>query len=292
MFRKRPLVVIFAFAAFTLILFSNLNLRSNKVQPPAFYCNDPNPFVGVQNCSFCHNGVPSYDSTNFILQMGTDSSSMSNVLSGVTTYTPGTQYFMRVKGTTPSPVYGFELTADDTSNTGTDVTNFAILNPTNTSLLSVSYNFVAHHNATNNNEWTFMWTAPTNYQGLVTFYYAGNDGVAGDTTGGDHIFLASKSISSSGANGISSPVDKVNLLRVFPTIFENQIQISFGLNVNSKVQGTIVDLNGRVIRNILDEGLMAGSFNRNFDLSGLQAGVYLVKIQVGEAFTVSKIVKV
>jgi len=286
--KKRPFILFFALAVFMFILLLNTALKSNRAQPPVFYAN--NPPINL-NCAFCHSCTPSTDSSNFVLQMGADTSSLSEVISGVTTYTPGVIYYLRLTGTQPSANYGFELTAEDTTNTGTTVTNFAILNSANTTLLSLGYNFVAHHNASRNNQWTFTWTAPTAYQGVVTFYYVGNDGNGDNQQSGDQIYLMSKKIKVAGPGGISDIQDKLNGLSVFPAIFDQHIQISFNLKENARVQCSVIDLNGREVKSILDEGLSAGSFNRSFDLSGLSSGVYLVKIQVGDAFTVNKIVK-
>ena len=290
MIRKRPLVVFFAFAAFALILFSNTFLRSERVNPPAFYAN--NPPLNL-NCASCHACVPSHDSTNFVLEMGLDTSSLTEVISGITTYTPGVLYYLRINATKPSSDYGFELTAEDSANSGTAVTSFTVLNSANTIIQTIGSSYISHHNANSNNQWTFQWTAPAAYTGLITFYYVGNDGNGDDLQSGDQIYLMTKEIRAHwGATGVEEIGDKLNALSVFPSVFDQHVEISFDLKQNAKVEGSIVDLNGRVVKSILDEGLMAGSFNRNIDLSGLQAGVYLVKIQIGEAFTVRKIVKV
>ena len=286
---KRPLVIFLSVASFVLFLFCNMNLRSNKVQPPAYYANEPNPFGPIQNCSFCHNGVPSTDSTNFILQMGTDSSALTNVVGGATTYTPGLQYFLRVRGTVASPVYGFELTALDSTNTSGSVTNFAILNPVNTVL--VVQKFVTHNNADSNNEWTFTWTAPSSYIGPVTFYYAANDGVDGDTVGGDHIFLVKKTIYGVAPNGINNLSSSMNSLSVFPTVVNHDIQVAMNLKEATKLEYTLLDLNGRVVQSLLNENAAAGDVNHTFNLSNLAAGVYMLKIQAGDSYEVRKLVK-
>ena len=294
---KRPVILFFAFVAFLLILFSTTNLKSYKVEPPGFYCNDPNPYQSPLNCTFCHSSFPAFhDSTNFILQMGTDTLSLSNVVSGATTYTPGVKYFLRMIATSPSAVHGFELTAvdstrDSLTGQGVEVTNFAILNPLNTSLLSTTYNFVTHHNADSNRVWTFTWTAPTTYNGPVTFYYAGNAGVDTDTNYGDSIFVATKTIAWSGLAGVAQIENELNLLSVFPTVFDQQVQVSFNLKQNAMVTGNVIDINGRVVKSILHENLGIGNFNRSFNLSDLAPGMYLIKLQVGDAYTARKIIK-
>ncbi len=297
MFKKRPLILFLSFTAFLLVLFSTTDLKSHKVQPPGYYCDDPNPYQSPLNCTFCHSSFTAFhDSTNFILQMGTDTQSLTEVFSGVTTYTPGVKYFLRMIATSPSAVHGFELTAvdstmDATAGEGVEVTNFAILNPINTSLISTTYNFVAHHNADSNRVWTFTWTAPTTYEGPVTFYYAGNAGVDTDTNSGDSIFVAHKTVGWSGLAGVGSIENQLNALSVFPTLFDEHIQVSFNLKKNCMVIANLIDLDGKVVKGMLHENLSAGGFNRSFNLSGLSAGVYLVKLQVGDSYAVRKIVK-
>jgi hypothetical protein len=294
---KRPLIVFFAFAAFLLILFSSTNVKSYKAGPPAYYCNDPNPYNPTLNCTYCHSSFTAFhDSTNFIFQMGTDTQSLTEVFSGVTTYTPGVKYFLRMIATSPAAVHGFELTAEDTTRDatpteGTEVTNFAILNPVNTILLSTTYGFVTHKNADSNRVWTFTWTAPTTYEGPVTFYYAGNAGVDTDTNIGDSIFVATKTIAWSGLTGVPQINGNLNLLSIFPTVFDGRIQVSFNMKERATVQGTIINLNGQLVKSILNEELNPGNFSGSYDLSNLAAGVYLLKLQTGDAFAVRKIVK-
>ena len=139
--KKRPLILFFGFAAFLLLMFANMGVKSYKIQPPTFYCNDPNPYTSTLNCTYCHSSFTAFhDSTNFILQIGTDTQSLSEVISGVTTYTPGVKYFLRMNATSPSAVHGFEITAVDSTNDvnpgqGLEVTNFAILNSVTTALI-------------------------------------------------------------------------------------------------------------------------------------------------------------
>ena len=289
MFKKRPVILMFAFVVFAAVMLSHTFLISERVQPPAFYANNPPLSL---NCASCHACVPSGDSTNFVLEMGLDSSNMTEIISGVTTYTPGTKYFMRMNATKPSSVYGFELTAEDSANSEAGVSSFAVINSVNTALATIgTSNYISHHNADSNNRWTFYWTAPATYTGLVTFYYCGNDGGPTDVQQGCQIYIFTKEIRAQWNVGIADISNKLNSLSVFPTVFDQHIQVSFELKENAKVEGTIVDLNGRVVKTILDEGLSAGNFNRSFDLSGLSAGLYLVKLQIGDAFIVRKIVK-
>jgi hypothetical protein len=296
-YSKRPLVLFLGFVAFLLVLFSSTNVKSYKVQPPAYYCNDPNPYGPPLNCTFCHSSFSAFhDSTNFILQMGTDTQSLTEVITGTTKYTPGVTYFMRMIATSPAAVHGFELTAVDTTNDATategqEVTNFAILNPVTTALAAVTYNFVSHHNADSNRVWTFTWTAPTTYEGPVTFYYAGNAGVDTDTNIGDSIFVANKTIGWSGLSGINQIGNQLSGLSVFPTVFENHVQVSFTMKENAQVQATVIDMSGQVVKTIFNESLSPGSFNRSVDLSGLAQGIYMVRVQIGNGYAVSKIVK-
>ncbi len=286
---KRTLVVLSAFVVFAGILLMHTTVMSNKAQPPAFEAN--NPPVNT-NCAFCHACVPSHDTTNFILEIGADTSNMSPIVSGVTTYAAGQQYYMRVTGTQNSGDYGFELTAEDSLNKGDSVSAFAVLNAATTAYQRISgYGFVSHHNANSTNQWTFTWTAPANYAGPITFYFAGNDGNNNNDDAGDQIYLLTKKIWGQTSVGINSVNADVNSFCAFPAAFTQSINLSFNLKQTGHVRGSIINLNGQVIQQILDEDMSAGNYNRAFNLSNLASGMYLVKIETGLNSAVTKVVK-
>jgi hypothetical protein len=270
------------------LLLTHNDLKSTQSQPPAGYANQPpNPV----NCTYCHACVASYDSTNFLLKWGLDTSSLAPLITGQT-YIPGTKYYLRISATTPSATYGFELTTQDSSGSGTTVNNFARLNTSNTSIVTnAAGTFMGHKNANTNNEWTFTWTAPTVYKGAVTFYYAGNDGNGSDTEFGDQIYLMKKTLFPDLTSNVNNIEDHLTALNVFPSVFSQQINVAFEIKHHTRVEGQIINMSGQVVKTLISEDLNAGKFAQTYDLSSISQGIYLLKLKAGEAYSVTKIVK-
>jgi hypothetical protein len=297
--RKQLIILLFAVLSFFIILFSSRDISSLQLQPPTGFANNPpGPFnTGPLSCVYCHTGVPHHDSTNFILEMGVDTSSLATVISGLTTYRPGETYMMRVTGTRHSVVYGFELTAEDTLTNGANVGNFALLDTVNTSEnTSAGCTYMGHHNASSVNQWTFTWTAPAEaaYEGKIIFYYVGNDGSGPSNNQPsccDSIFVVTKTISWDGLSAINPIDSRISGLLVFPSVSAQDFQVSFNLKENAKVGMEIVAMTGQVVKTLLNENLGEGHFNRSFNMESLAAGIYMIKLNVGDAYVVRKIVK-
>ena len=286
-------------------MFSQTKVVSNLAQPPSWYANDP-PQASDCSSPSCHGGgVTTFDTTKFDLKMGLTQAGLASVVSGVTTYVPGTTYFMSVSATGPSASYGFELTAQyDSTDAGTLVDTFALLTgSTTTSLQSVhkqgtttytnkSY-YVGHRNANSTNSWTFKWTAPTVYSGPIKIYYAGNYANGnGNADAGDHIYNALKIINVAGPNtAINEIGNKLDKLSAFPSLMNDHLTIAFDLKESSMVNISMMTITGQIVKNMADESMGQGAFQRTFNMNGVAPGLYLVKVQIGNDFAISKVVK-
>ena len=67
--------------------------------------------------------------------------------------------------------------------------------------------------------------------------------------------------------------------------------MSFNLNETSKVSAQLYSLDGKEVQELMNEKVTNGDFNRPFDVSALPAGIYLMKLNVGDASVTQKIVK-
>jgi hypothetical protein len=274
-------------------IFGSVKLNSEKIQPPPGYTGNPPAY---QDCSYCHpHSGPINDSMAFGLTIGPDTSHLASFTSGVTTYTPNQVYYLRVQATHVRPVYGFELSANDTAGNSLDIGSFAILDSTNTSLSTIDGygTYVGHRNANQNNQWTFTWTAPAAYFGPITFYWAGNDANGDDAVppNGDTIYLAQKTITASPGASVNEISNDLTDLRIFPTVCSGNFQLEFNVVSNSNVTGKLLNMKGEVLWQMMDETLSPGSYSRNVSLDGQASGIYLVKIQTGTACFVKKIIK-
>jgi len=296
---NRRILLAFSVSFFLFLMVCKTSVHSTSLRPPAGYAN--NPPVSV-NCAYCHTSTPSHDTTNFIFKIGTDTNNLSEIISGVTHYTPGQTYVIRLTGTRTSVAYGFELTAEDTLNGGYNVVdNFAVIDTLNTATITDQVsNYITHHNAATtalgNNQWTFTWVAPSPgaYQGPITFYYSCNDGSGPSSNQPsccDQIYIGSKKIYANPVNGINDLNSKIASLSIFPALFAHNVEVGFELKANEHVSADIISVPGRVIKSVIDKELEAGKFNYSFDLSTLASGIYLFKIKAGDAFEVRKIVK-
>jgi Reeler domain/Secretion system C-terminal sorting domain len=286
-YRQALIAVFIAVFILTQVL-PTFQLKSNSPQPPANYANNPPDNL---NCTYCHTGVPIHDSTNFVLSIGTDTSNFTTLTSG-TTYQLNQVYYLRMQANKVHPRYGFELTAQDASNSGTDIGSFTVLNNSNTSFVNTGTGlYVAHKNADANNQWTFKWTAPATNIGPITFYWAGNDANGDTTQEGDSIYVVKKTISATpGAaiNNISSVLTNIN---ISPAVCSTNLQLQFEVLNRANVQAQIIALNGALIQTVLNENLSAGTFHHVVDVNSLAAGIYLLKVQAGDGFAVKKFIR-
>lgn len=302
---KKFTIVLAASLVFGLAMLSNLSVTSNRAQPPAWYVNDP-PQASDCGTPGCHGGgVTTFDSTKFDLQMGLTQATMTSVYNGVTTYVPGTTYYMSVTATGSSPRYGFEITAQyDSTDAGTLVDTFALLSGTTTTSLSMTQKgvtanyvnnsiYVGHRNASTVNTWTFQWTAPTVYNGPITFFYAGvyaNGNNNNDA--GDHVYSATKTITPAATNvGMNEIYNKLSNLSAYPTLMNDHLTVAFSVREASIVNISLVSLQGQTVRSFASESATVGNFRHSYDVNDLAAGLYFVKVQIGDNYAVSKVVK-
>jgi len=66
----------------------------------------------------------------------------------------------------------------------------------------------------------------------------------------------------------------------YPNPFNNVTRLSFGLPEASKVNISVFDLTGRLVQNVLDFRMDAGSHDFTWDAKEVPAGVYLIQMKV------------
>lgn len=296
---RKTLLFLSTLSIILLEIFYSHPVRSDYPQPPAGYVNNP---PQRQSCTYCHQGVAIPDSTAFELLIGTDTSNLAILTSGVTGYTPNQVYYLRVQATHTRPRYGFELTADDASANGADVGSFTVLNSANTSLVTGgpdNGSYVGHHNANSNKQWTFLWTAPASNIGPITFYWAGNDaGVDSITQDGestpapnnDTIYVAQKTITAvpMAINDISNTLTDIN---IFPEVCTGNFQLQFNVRTGGNISAELVNMNGQVVKEVFNQVLNTGNYSQNVDVTNLAPGIYLLKLQTGDGYLAKKIIK-
>ncbi len=282
--------------AFGTIILSQTTLTSKPSTPATGVTGAP-PGNGTCAQSGCHTGgAAAPDASKFTLKLGITQSGLANVVSNTTTYVPGTTYFMSIGLNGTANKYGFELIALDSLNNMAG--SFTATNTTQTQVQTVgSKQYLSHKNAQGAaSTFIYKWTSPVAATGTgkVTFYYAGDfsDG-NGDERSGEDIQYSSSTVvlASEGPNGIENISSKLSAITAYPTVFSQNIQLSFDVKENTKVEATLISLNGQAAQTLMNEEVSTGSFNRSFNADNLATGVYLLKLQAGNASVVKKIIK-
>lgn len=76
----------------------------------------------------------------------------------------------------------------------------------------------------------------------------------------------------------------------YPNPFNESTTIRYNVPTNSIVRITLYDLNGRLLKTILNEQKNTGDYELNFKSENLQSGTFLYQVQVGEFIDAQKMV--
>ncbi|MBK6506301.1 MAG: T9SS type A sorting domain-containing protein [Ignavibacteria bacterium] len=68
----------------------------------------------------------------------------------------------------------------------------------------------------------------------------------------------------------------------YPNPFNPVTKIRFDLPRSSSVRILLYDITGKVVMNLVDEGLQAGSYETIFDASSLSSGLYFYRIETAD----------
>lgn len=291
---KRNFLLSAGFAVTAMLLVSQ-TLFTNIVQPPTGYTGAFLSGSGNEpTCASagCHDGNAQLNSSLISL-----TSVGSPSLTGG--YLADTIYNLAVNAGSAS-AYGFSLTA--VTATGSPIGTFTLTSPSNTSLVtdSASNNkqYVGHKNANTTNAWTFKWNSPATNAEAAYFFLAVNQANNNGESTGDQIHLKAYSATSTGfaPYTVGTGVQNIDGLQngevsLFPNPVVEDVNISFTLAGTQPVTAAIFNLNGQLVKPLMDETLTWGTHDRTFAVgSDLSTGIYLVKFTVGDAQYFKKIV--
>ncbi len=235
--------------------------------PNAGYTGSP---LDGNDCSNCHAPGPATPITGWIT---TDIPPIG--------YTPGNTYTITLStpGETTSKM-GFQITAETAA---AKAGMFVITNATRTQLTN---DFTVTHTAAGTdpmgtpNSWTMDWTAPASGTGAVTFYAAVNAADANGANSGDMIFTTSLNVPESNI-GIAENFEN-SVGNIFPNPADENCSIA--LQKGSRVQ--VYDNSGKLLISQLAENELM-----KLELSGLEAGMYIVKISLDGQTATRKLMK-
>lgn len=289
--KRKYLLLSFA-ALIVLTVMNTTKVKSNKTFPPIAHCNDPSSNMTCVT-SGCHGGTnQAVTAQNLLLRIGTDSVTFDTLNAGFK-YVAGQKYYISFSVLALGVAFGFQTIATDVN--GNPVGTFAITSP-HTKLLA---GYMSHLIATQGyNTWLFQWTAPAAAStGPVTFYYAFNAADSAyfgnyiNATPDNNIFVGTTTIQPTYGASINNIADKISGLEVYPNPVNGAFNISFDLKQSGISSAVVYSVDGRLCKELFNENLSNGSFSRNYDISSLSAGIYLVKLNVDGASTTTKIIK-
>lgn len=291
---KKHLLYSTAFIALTAMVLNTTRVNSEIPKPPSGSSGDP---LTNKTCaqSGCHPGAgneltPGANDLTINIGTGTPTTPLNSSFS----YDGGTSYNIAFLPNAFTGRYGFQIIALDASNkmAGT----FTVTNAATTAIRTVGsapnqYFYMGHLNASSTKNWVFKWNAPASSTGDVTFYYAYNTADGDNEVTNDIIYKGSVTISANPSTGINDLSSKVGHLKVFPNPITNDFGLNFNATESMDLTAELFNLNGELVKNLMKENISEGTFTRNFNISDLAAGVYMVKLTSGSASVTQKIFK-
>lgn len=210
-------------------------------------------------------------------------------------YTPGQTYTLTATVTQQGrPLFGIGLEALLTSGanagtltpgTGTTTKNATILG---NSRKNIVHNLNAGLTA-NGHSFTFTWTAPTTDVGPITMYFAGVAANNNEDETGDYVYNASQVVTPAGV-GISEQENSPFTFSFYPNPTTENITVNYSLEESAKVQYVIYDLTGKKVQNE-SATRFPGEQQQSIDVNSLQAGTYLLSLNVNGSVITKRFVK-
>jgi hypothetical protein len=230
---------------------------------PAGYTGSP---ADGHNCTQCHGGSATTVQDWITSDVGTEG------------YVAGQTYTITVT-VTGSGKKGFEVSPQ---NSAGDLLGTLIAG--SGEKLVGSGKYVTHTSSSNSNPkvWTFQWTAPAAGTGEVTMY-----GAFALNTSSTRI--STLLIPENTSTGIGEPT-VAQTLKVFPNPLINNMKIGFTLDDDEEVSISIVNAATGMKKILLKDNLFRGQQSFDFDASGLQAGLYIVKVESANLKLESKLI--
>ena len=210
-------------------------------------------------------------------------------------YTPGQTYTLTATVTQQGrSLFGIGLEAllPSGANAGTLTPGTGSTIKTATISGNSRNNIVHNMNAgatANAHSFTFTWTAPATDVGPITMYFAGNAANNNAAKTGDYIYNASQVVTPAGV-GISEQENSPFTFSFYPNPTTENITVNYSLEESAKVKYVIYDLTGKQVQTE-SATRFPGAQQQNIDLNNLQAGTYLLSLNVDGSVITKRFVK-
>jgi len=199
-------------------------------------------------------------------------------------YLQGETYTITATGTHEGVVlFGFELSAEN--DMGNKFADFTLVNSDETKFTNANQAVTHTSGGTtpsgDSRTWTVEWTAPSGSEGDITFYAAFNAANGNGNTSGDVIYTSETTVS-------PNTVGIEELLAQSVAVYPNPVDkvLNFGFNGDFRAQQAVVfNQAGQQVRNFNLNG------KTTVDVSGLEQGLYFVRLSDQQQSTVKKFLK-
>ncbi len=253
--------------------------KSNASSPPLIYAGSPTTAPLCAE-SGCHGGGQiNVGPGNITIT----SSAVNNLYYTDSTYT--ITYTVNESGRTS---FGFESVVLNGSLN--PIGTFSIINSSNsfTTTGSSGRIYVGHRYAGSNNSWTVKWKAPSTLGGPVTFYACGNAANGnGSADAADHIYKSTLTLNAAHA-GIDDVETAKYHISVYPNPSVDRVSIDMLNPAHDKTTIELFDVNMKNIASVHPES-SGDNLHTSFDVSNFSAGVYFVRIHVGNDMAIRKL---
>lgn len=247
------------------------------------------PFEGGFTCNLsgCHNSYPTQQRIGWIT---------SNIPGSG--YIAGQTYTVTATATSSTSCirFGFEITPQ--TSTGVTAGTAIITNAAQTKFAVTGNPRWVTHTQTGTSAsttpgtktWSFNWTAPASGTGTVTFYGAFNRANNLGTPLQDSIFTSTLVVAENPTAIWDSEPSDVSF-NVYPVPARENIFIRLKTLDNYLPEIQLTDISGKIIRRVSDAG-SASAAEHTFDIStsGIDSGIYFVRIIHGSTVSVKKVI--
>jgi hypothetical protein len=172
-----------------------------------------------------------------------------------------------------------------TPGTGTTTKNATI---SGNSRKNIVHNMNAGATA-NAHSFTFTWTAPATDVGAITIYYAGNATNNNGAKTGDYIYNASQVVTPAGVS-VSEQENSPFTFSFYPNPTTENITMNYSLEESAKIQYVIYDLTGKKVQTE-SATRFPGAQQQSIDVNSLQAGTYLLSLNLNGNVITKRFVK-
>lgn len=138
--------------------------------------------------------------------------------------------------------------------------------------------------------WIVLPTPAQNFQPLYTIYFVNNE--VGWFAGSNSLILKTTSGGLTFINENGEVVSDYKLEQNYPNPFNPLTRINYELQISNYVTLNVYDVNGRLVKELVNEKQAAGNYSIDFDGSGLPSGTYIYRFQAGDFSETKKMVLV